>query len=66
MVFRETDLSLNQFSLCKYPKSSKDYPELSKKESCTLLTPMPKFPLPSASPEHHLQNPLFQWTNSEL
>jgi len=36
MVFRETDLSLNEASLGKYLKASNYYPELSK-ESCTLL-----------------------------
>lgn len=62
MALREKDLYLNMASLGKYLKSSKDYPELSEKES---WTPMSKFPLPSVSPEHHLQTPLFQSTNWE-
>lgn len=62
MVLRETDLCLNKASLGKYLKSSKAYPELSEKES---WMPMSKFPRSSVSPEHHLQIPLFQCTNSE-
>lgn len=52
----------NKASLGKCLKSSKNYPELSEKEPCT---PKSKFPLPSVSPEPHLQTLLFQCTNSE-